>query len=83
MSGGASDAEAREFAAAFRAFLEWVHSEEAGARDRLAAYPPPGCRHHDEDDDGHEAVGPAGAREAHGDETAAARKPVLRWKPAS
>ncbi|HEY2440582.1 MAG TPA: ATP-binding protein [Solirubrobacteraceae bacterium] len=32
MSGGASDAEAREFAAAFRAFLEWVHSEEAGAR---------------------------------------------------
>lgn len=31
MSGGPSDAEAREFAAAFRSFLEWVHSEEAGA----------------------------------------------------
>jgi hypothetical protein len=30
---GASDAEAREFAAGFRSFLEWVHSEEAGARE--------------------------------------------------
>jgi hypothetical protein len=31
---GASDAEAREFAAAFRSFLEWVHSGHAGARER-------------------------------------------------
>jgi hypothetical protein len=31
---GASDSEAREFAAAFRSLLEWVHSDEAGARDR-------------------------------------------------
>jgi hypothetical protein len=31
VSGGASDAEAREFAAAFRTFLEWLHSGEAGA----------------------------------------------------
>jgi hypothetical protein len=31
---GASDAEARRFAAVFRAFLEWVHSEEAGAWER-------------------------------------------------
>ncbi|HTU88366.1 MAG TPA: ATP-binding protein, partial [Solirubrobacteraceae bacterium] len=31
---GASESEAREFAAAFRAFLEWVHSDEAGARGR-------------------------------------------------
>ncbi|MFZ0087936.1 MAG: ATP-binding protein [Solirubrobacteraceae bacterium] len=31
---GASDAEARRFAAAFRSFLEWVHSDEAGARER-------------------------------------------------
>jgi hypothetical protein len=30
----ASDPEAREFAAAFRSFLEWVHSEAAGARER-------------------------------------------------
>ena len=30
----ASDAEAREFAAAFRAFLEWVHSDQAGSGDR-------------------------------------------------
>jgi hypothetical protein len=27
---GASDGEAREFAAAFRSFLEWVHSQETG-----------------------------------------------------
>ncbi len=31
---GASDAEAREFAAGFRSFLEWVHSEAAGAWER-------------------------------------------------
>ena len=31
---GASDSEAREFAAAFRAFLEWVHSDQAGSGDR-------------------------------------------------
>jgi hypothetical protein len=31
---GASDSEAREFAAGFRSFLEWVHSEEAGAWER-------------------------------------------------
>jgi hypothetical protein len=29
---GASDPEAREFAAAFLSFLRWVHSEEVGAR---------------------------------------------------
>ena len=29
---GASDSEAREFAAAFRSFLEWVHSQEDGSR---------------------------------------------------
>ncbi len=29
-----SDSEAREFAAAFRSFLEWVHSDAAGSRDR-------------------------------------------------
>jgi DNA polymerase III delta prime subunit len=29
---GASDSEAREFATAFRSFLEWVHSEQDGAR---------------------------------------------------
>ncbi|MBO0812675.1 MAG: hypothetical protein J2P23_11615 [Microlunatus sp.] len=28
---GASDAEAREFAVAFRSFLEWVHSNDHGA----------------------------------------------------
>jgi len=31
---GASDSEARSFAAAFRSFLEWVHSEQAGAWER-------------------------------------------------
>ena len=31
---GASDSEARTFAAAFRSFLEWVHSDQAGARGR-------------------------------------------------
>jgi hypothetical protein len=31
---GASDAERREFAAEFRSFLEWVHSADAGARER-------------------------------------------------
>ncbi|HXO09505.1 MAG TPA: ATP-binding protein [Solirubrobacteraceae bacterium] len=31
---GASDSEAREFAAGFRAFLEWVHSDEAGSGER-------------------------------------------------
>ena len=31
---GASDPEAREFAAAFLSLLRWVHSEEAGARQR-------------------------------------------------
>ncbi len=31
---GASDSEAREFASAFRSFLEWVHSERAGVRGR-------------------------------------------------
>jgi ATPase family protein associated with various cellular activities (AAA) len=31
---GASEAEAREFAAGFRSFLEWVHSEAAGAWER-------------------------------------------------
>lgn len=31
---GASDSEARDFAAAFRSFLEWVHSGHAGARER-------------------------------------------------
>ena len=31
---GVSDAEAREFAAGFRSFLEWVHSEDAAARKR-------------------------------------------------
>jgi ATPase family associated with various cellular activities (AAA) len=31
---GASDSEAREFAAAFRSFLEWVHSEQDGGRRR-------------------------------------------------
>jgi hypothetical protein len=31
---GASDSEARTFAKAFRSFLEWVHSEQAGARER-------------------------------------------------
>src|ERR1035438_2793533 len=34
MMTGASDSEAREFAALFRSFLEWVHSEHAGARER-------------------------------------------------
>src|SRR5580698_3454097 len=31
---GASDSEAREFASAFRSFLEWVHSEQDGGRRR-------------------------------------------------
>ena len=31
---GASDSEAQEFAAAFRSFLEWVHSEDAQGRER-------------------------------------------------
>ena len=31
---GASESEAREFAAAFRSFLEWVHSEDALGRER-------------------------------------------------
>ena len=36
---GPSDSEAREFAAAFRSFLEWVHAEDAGAgrRDEVVA----------------------------------------------
>ena len=35
---GASDSEAREFAAAFRAFLEWVHSDALGEdRNEVAA----------------------------------------------
>jgi ATPase family associated with various cellular activities (AAA) len=33
---GASESEAREFAAVFRSFLEWVHSDEAFGRDRNA-----------------------------------------------
>lgn len=32
----ASDTEAREFAAAFRAFLEWLHGGAAGERDQVA-----------------------------------------------
>jgi hypothetical protein len=32
--GAASDSEAREFASAFRAFLEWLHSPEAGSGRR-------------------------------------------------
>jgi DNA polymerase III delta prime subunit len=34
MADNAADAEAREFAAAFRRFLEWVHSPAAGVVDR-------------------------------------------------
>lgn len=34
---GASDAEAREFAGAFRAFLDWVHGGAAGEADEVAA----------------------------------------------
>ena len=34
MTTGASDAEAREFAAVYRSFLEWVHSEQVGAWER-------------------------------------------------
>lgn len=34
MAGTAADSEAQEFARAFRAFLDWVHSEESGGRDR-------------------------------------------------
>jgi cell division protease FtsH len=33
---GASDSEAREFAASFRSFLEWVHSEQT-ERSEVAA----------------------------------------------
>jgi hypothetical protein len=36
-SAGASDAEARQFAAAFRSLLEWVHAPEGGARNEVAA----------------------------------------------
>lgn len=36
-SGGASDAEARQLAAAFRSLLEWVHAPEGGARNEVAA----------------------------------------------
>jgi hypothetical protein len=35
-SGGASDAEAREFTAAVRSLLEWVHASEGGARNEVA-----------------------------------------------
>ena len=34
---GASESEAREFAAAFRSFLEWVHSEEGYGRNEVVA----------------------------------------------
>jgi hypothetical protein len=37
-SVGASDAEARQFAAAFRSLLEWVHAPEGGARNEVAAW---------------------------------------------
>ena len=33
----ASDAEAREFAAAFRSFLEWIHADADGNRNEVAA----------------------------------------------
>jgi ATPase family associated with various cellular activities (AAA) len=33
-AGAADQSESREFAAAFRSFLEWVHSDDAGARER-------------------------------------------------
>src|SRR2546423_15328672 len=33
---GPSDSEAREFAAAFRSFLEWVHSEQADRNEVVA-----------------------------------------------
>jgi hypothetical protein len=36
MAGG-SDSEAREFAVAFRSFLQWVHSEQDGERNEVAA----------------------------------------------
>jgi hypothetical protein len=36
-SGGASDVEARQLAAAFRSLLEWVHAPEGGARNEVAA----------------------------------------------
>jgi hypothetical protein len=36
-AGGASEAEAREFAAAFRALLAWVHAPDAGERNEVAA----------------------------------------------
>jgi hypothetical protein len=32
---GASDSEAREFAAAYRSFLEWVHSERSSERNEV------------------------------------------------
>jgi hypothetical protein len=34
---GASDSEAREFATAFRSFLQWVHSEQEGKGNEVAA----------------------------------------------
>jgi ATPase family associated with various cellular activities (AAA) len=34
--GGASDAEARQLAAAFRSLLEWVHAPEGGLRNEVA-----------------------------------------------
>jgi len=34
---GAPDSEAREFGAAFRSFLEWVHSEEGSERNEVVA----------------------------------------------
>ncbi|MGY1663942.1 AAA family ATPase [Geodermatophilus sp. SYSU D00705] len=36
-AGGASEAEAREFAAAFRSLLAWVHAPEGGERNEVAA----------------------------------------------
>jgi hypothetical protein len=34
---GASDAQAREFATAFRSFLEWIHSESGSQRNEVVA----------------------------------------------
>jgi hypothetical protein len=36
-AGGASEAEARKFAAAFRSLLAWVHAPEGGERNEVAA----------------------------------------------
>jgi hypothetical protein len=36
-SGGASDAEARDFAAAFRSLVAWVHASDGGERNEVAA----------------------------------------------